>query len=137
MDEKDERTRFQMIQYMSELMEDATDFSWQGAKAAHAVLLCEFERGSITWGDTNRIERVRRAHAQKHQGTNKNWSKSDQSKKPWFCRFFQNGTCQYQKDHEYNGKLQRHVCAYCLSQGKTVGHAEKDCTFAKKNPKND
>ena len=137
MDEKDERTRFQMIQYMSELMEDATDFSWQGAKAAHAVLLCEFERGSITWGDTNRIERVRRAHAQKHQGTNKNWSKSDQSKKPWFCRFFQNGTCQYQKDHEYNGKLQRHVCAYCLSQGKTMGHAEKDCTFAKKNPKND
>ena len=34
-----------MIQYMGELMEDATDFSWQGAKAAHAVLLCEFERG--------------------------------------------------------------------------------------------
>ena len=30
-----------MIQYMGELMEDATDFSWQGAKAAHAVLLCE------------------------------------------------------------------------------------------------
>ena len=139
MDEKDEKTRFQMIQYMSDLMEDATDFSWQGAKAAHAVLLCEFERSSISWGDTNRIERVRRAHAQKHQSSSKawNWSKSEQNKKPWFCRFFQNGTCQYQKDHEYNGKLQRHVCAFCLSQGKTLGHPEKDCTFAKKVSKNE
>ena len=26
-------------------MEDATDFSWQGANAAHAVLLCGMERG--------------------------------------------------------------------------------------------
>ena len=30
---------------MADLVEDATDFSWQGAKAAHAVLLCDMERG--------------------------------------------------------------------------------------------
>ena len=59
MDESNEKTRFQMVQYMSELMEDATDFTWQGAKAAHAVLLCEFERGTVSWRDTNRIERIR------------------------------------------------------------------------------
>ena len=45
---------------MSELMEDATDFTWQGAKAAHAVLLCEIERGTVTWEDTHRIDRIRR-----------------------------------------------------------------------------
>ena len=39
-----------MISYMADLMEDATNFSWQGAKAAHAVLLCDMERGGITMG---------------------------------------------------------------------------------------
>ena len=137
MDERDEKTRFQMVRYMSELMEDATDFTWQGAKAAHAVLLCEFERGTVSWRDTNRIERIRRAHAQKHHNTSTKYGlKAEFAKKPWFCRFYQNGTCQYQKDHEYNGKLQKHICAFCLSQGKTLGHPEKDCT-AKRQAKNE
>ena len=33
-----------MVSYLSDPMEATTDFSWQGAKAAHAVLLCEMER---------------------------------------------------------------------------------------------
>ena len=37
-----------MVSYLSDLMEDATDFSWQEAKAAHTVLLCEME-----WGPSN------------------------------------------------------------------------------------
>ena len=65
-EEKSEFRKDSMIAYLGDLMEDATDFSWQGAKAAHAVLLCEMERGSLTWEDTDRIDRVRRAHAQKH-----------------------------------------------------------------------
>ena len=36
-----------MISYLGDPMEHATDFSWQGVKAAHAVLLCEMERGSL------------------------------------------------------------------------------------------
>ena len=55
-----------MVTYMIDLMEDATDFSWQGAKAAHTVMLCEMERGAITWADSDRIDRIQRAHAQKH-----------------------------------------------------------------------
>ena len=47
-------------------MEDATDFSWQGAKAANAILLCEMERVSLNWEDSDRIDHIRRAHAQKH-----------------------------------------------------------------------
>ena len=72
-DEKDEVIREKMITYMGDLMEDATDFAWQGANAAHAVLLCEIERGVVSWQDTDRIDRIRRAHAQKHVG---NWQKS-------------------------------------------------------------
>ena len=35
-DERDTKKHEHMISYMADLMEDATDFSWQNAKAAHA-----------------------------------------------------------------------------------------------------
>ena len=35
-----------------------TDFSWHAVKAAHAVLLCEMERGSLTWDNENQIDRI-------------------------------------------------------------------------------
>ena len=57
-----------MISYMADFMEDATDFSWQRAKAAHTVLLCDMERGALQWDHTVRIERIHRAYAQKHAG---------------------------------------------------------------------
>ena len=66
LEEKSAAHRDIMIAYLGDLMEDATDFSWQGAKAAHAILLCEMERGMVNWEDTDRIDRIRRAHAQKH-----------------------------------------------------------------------
>ena len=57
LDESDQEIRGQMIQYLSDLMEDATDFSWASAKASHAVL-CEMERGSLVWKQTDRIDRI-------------------------------------------------------------------------------
>ena len=48
-EEKSAAHRDTMIAYLGDLMEDATYFSWQGAKAAHAVLLCEMERGTANW----------------------------------------------------------------------------------------
>ena len=55
-----------MLNYLSALMEDANDSSWHGAKAAHAVLMCDMERETVTWDDTTRIDRIRRDLAQKH-----------------------------------------------------------------------
>ena len=134
LDESDSNIREKMIQYMEELMEDATDFSWQGAKAAHAVLLCEFERGGGTnWEDTARIDRIRRAHAQKRISGVRNWAKSEKIQKPWYCKQFQSGSCTHNRDHEVNGKLHKHICSFCLSQGRLLGHAEKDCIFVKKS----
>ena len=69
-----------------------------------------------------------------------NWQKTtEQTKKPWFCKAFQVGTCYHAKDHENNGKTHRHICAYCLAQGRILTHPEKDCLFTKKikSPKND
>ena len=34
-----------MLCYLADIMSDTTDFRWQNAKAANAVLLCDMERG--------------------------------------------------------------------------------------------
>ena len=36
-----------MLDYLISLMDDANDFSWDAAKASHAVLLCRMERGRL------------------------------------------------------------------------------------------
>ena len=139
LDQKSQKTKDQMLQYLVDIMADATDFSWQNAKAAHAVLLCDMERGAVTWDNSDKIDRIRRAHAQRHSQTSKSWVKTSEQgnmKKPWFCKLFQNGSCTFQKDHESNGKWQRHVCATCLDRGKILNHSEKECTWAKR-PKNE
>ena len=65
-----------------------------------------------------------------------NWAKSSETgRKPWFCKSFQCGICVFQKDHDSNGKLHKHICAYCLSTGKQLGHAEKDCAHKKNTSK--
>ena len=79
-------------------MEDATEFTWQGAKAAHAVFMCEMERGTLQWEDTDGIDRILRAHAQKHAPARGGWAKSsDPGKKPWFCKNFQSGNWVMQR----------------------------------------
>ena len=137
LDESDSGKQNKMIAYMADLMEDTTDFGLQGAKAAHAVLCCELERGTVTWSDSDRIDRIRRAHAQKHTAQKrKSWNKSyDDNQKPWFCKLFQTGSCHHSKDHELGGKLHRHICASCLQRGHVLDHAERDCTV-KKHSKN-
>ena len=88
LDAPSHEVREKMLWYLNELMEDSTDFSWASAKECHAILLCEMERGTLDWHNTNRIERIRRAHAQKHhQQSRQNWVKySENQKKPWFCK---------------------------------------------------
>ena len=137
LEEKSEKIREKMLMYFADLMEDATDFSWSNAKAANAVILCEMERGRLTWEDSDRLDRLRRAHAQKHSfSKSQNWVRGE-NRKPWYCKSFQTGVCFHNKDHENGGKLYRHICAYCLRNGKQLPHGEKDCTFAKKQPKNE
>ena len=40
--------KINMLNYLSDLMEDANDFSWLGAKTTHPVLMCDMERGAVT-----------------------------------------------------------------------------------------
>ena len=51
--------RDHMLNYLIDLMDDATDFSWSAAKASHAVLLCCMEQGEVTGYDqVDRIDRM-------------------------------------------------------------------------------
>ena len=124
-----------MLTYLADLMEDASDFAWANAKAAHAVMLYGMERGLLNWTDVNRLDRLRRAHAQKHAYSVKSNSKNDVMRKPWLCKAYQQGTCQYEKEHEFNKKIQKHICAFCFSHRRQLAHPERDCHFKKKQSK--
>ena len=121
--------------YLGDIMEDATDFDWVNAKASHGVMLCEMERGSLTWFDSERIDRLRCAHAQRNSAPNKqNWGRgSDSTRRPWYYRQFQLGLCTHQKDHKVGGRVHKHLWSYCLPQGRFLSHPEKDCHFVKKS----
>ena len=97
-------TKNAMLDYLREIMEDANNFSWQSAKASHAVLLCKMEEGKVDWSETTKIDRIRRAHAQRLPSQTGNGSnKSKFELKSAVCRFYQKGMCQNQKDHETGG----------------------------------
>ena len=55
-----------MLDYLDNLMEDASDFSWEAAKASHAIALNNMEADRLKWTDTDKLDRIRRAHAQRH-----------------------------------------------------------------------
>ena len=54
-----------MLDYLGNIMEDASDFSWESAKVAHAFLLTNMEADRVNWSETDKIDGVRRAHAQR------------------------------------------------------------------------
>ena len=70
-----------MLDYMISLFDDANDFSWNAAKASHAVLLCRMEQGEVKdYSQTEKIDKIRRANAQRHNVTtfsNQNPKKSN------------------------------------------------------------
>ena len=47
-------------------MKDASDFSWESAKACLAVVLTSMEADRLTWTDTGKINCIHCVHAQRH-----------------------------------------------------------------------
>ena len=43
--------------------------------------------------------------------------------------------CTSNRDHETNGRLHRHISAFCITMGKQLQHAEKDCIHKKNGSK--
>ena len=58
-EEKSEAHRACMLDYLGNIMEDASNFSWESAKAAHAILLTNMEADRLNWSETDKIDHVR------------------------------------------------------------------------------
>ena len=69
-----------MLDYLISLMEDAHDFSWDAARASHTVLLCRMELGEVSYSETDKLDRIRRANAQRHVTAPSVDSKNSQKK---------------------------------------------------------
>ena len=64
---RDPMIREHMLDYLISLMEDPHDLSWDGARASHAVLLCRMEQGEVkTYLETDKLDKIRQANAQRH-----------------------------------------------------------------------
>ena len=94
-EESDTKIREHMMDYVIDLLDDATDFSWTSAKASHAVLLCRMEQGEIGSGlETNKIDMIHRAHAQRHntgQGSVQRAQDKHSSAKTATCVYYNKG----------------------------------------------
>ena len=66
-EEQNLKIRDNMLDYMISLFDDANDFSWDAAKASHAVLLCRMEQGEIK--DYSQIEKLIGYVVPMHRGT--------------------------------------------------------------------
>ena len=122
-----------MLEYVTELMEDAQDFGWASAKGVHALLLCKMEQGKVNWHMTEQIDRIRRAHAQKvptsTQNLNSKKKVSDTQGVP--CKYYQNSKCSQKNDHNSGGQLYKHICSHYNTLGKKFNHPAKDCRARK------
>ena len=123
-EETDQNYKTAMLDYLISLLDDCNDFSWSSAKASHAVLLCRMEQGEIKdFTETDKIDRVRHAHVQRHtsstQDTSKHASKRNNTRS-MVCQYYNAGTYSQQNSHETKGVTYRHVCSFCFSKnGKT------------------
>ena len=66
-EESDPENKNSMLDYLIALSEDVQDFSWDSARASHAILLCRMEQGEVkNYTETDKIDRIRHANAQRH-----------------------------------------------------------------------
>ena len=63
-EEKDPLVKDHMIQYLTELIQDACDFSWEAAKGTHSVLLHKMADGVVDWSNITEIHKIRQRYAQ-------------------------------------------------------------------------
>ena len=129
-EEKSTEVKNAMLDYMSDLMDDAQDFGWASAKGAHALILYRMEEGKVDWLSPEKLDHLRRAHAQKvltSNTSNAHSSKSRNDTQGVLCKYFQSGKCSQKSEHTTNGQLYKHHCSHCHTLGNKLPHALKDC----------
>ena len=132
-----------MLDYVINLLNDATDFSWSSAKASHVVLLCCMEQGEKAgWVDIKKIDRVSRAYVERHSvgqnSTQRLQDKGLNSGKSFPCVYFIEGVCLQRQTHENKGVIYKHICSHCWNkEAKAFQPLQVECRKAQNNIKND
>ena len=108
---------------MTGIMEDAQDFGCTAAKGAHALILCRMEEHKVDWLSSEKLDRLRRAHAQKIVTK---VSKNKSEVQGVLCKYYQSGKCSHKSDKTTSGQLYKHICFHCYSVGKKFPHLLKD-----------
>ena len=140
-EERNVKVKDAMLEYLTEMMDDAQDFGWASAKGAHALILCRMEEGKVNWLNSDKLDRLRRAHAQKvvngiPLSGQKNKSKGELLGVP--CKYFQSRKCSHKVVRTSNGQLSHHMCSHCHSAGKRFLHSLKECRNKRhQEPKNE
>ena len=63
-EEQNAMVREHMADYVTELLQDACDYSWESAKRAHSVLLHRMQDGVVDWINIDEVHKIRRRYAQ-------------------------------------------------------------------------
>ena len=109
-EEKNNNVKEHMLDCIISLFNDANDFSWNAAKASHAVLLC------------NEITQRHTVPSSTTQNSKKNVTEIHLT-----CNYFNLSTCSRSKTHETRGILYKHICSACFAVGKSFNHPEIEC----------
>ena len=94
------------------------------------------------WAETEKIDRVRRAHAERHSvdqnSTQRAQNKGSNGDKAFPCVYFNKGACLQRETHENKGVTYRHICSHCWNkEGKVFQHSQVECRKAHNTTKND
>ena len=99
----------------------------------HGEAIRKMEQWEIrVWSDTEKIDRVHRANAQRHttgQSSSQKTQHKHSSAKTTTCVYYNKDVCTQKQTHETKGVLYKHVCVSCWSNdGKAYPHPMTECT---------
>ena len=90
------------------------------------------KQGEIkTYSEVEKIDRVRRANAQRHRFPNPSGQNSkklgQKNLKSMPCQYHNQGSCHQLKTHEIRGVIYRHIYSACFNNGKSFPQPENEC----------
>ena len=125
--EKSASTKDMILNYLAKLLQESIDNSWEASRGAHAVVLQEMERGSVTWNNSEEIDGIRKLYTQKVVSPS-DVSKPVSDTKKVVCLHYNSGKCVKTGDHQKDSVVYRHICSYCFRNvRKAYNHSEQQC----------
>ena len=135
-DESDINKGENMIDYVTELMQDAVDYSWEAAKGSHFVLHTKLAEGNINWGEIEKIHKMRERYAQTNSQSS-NAGQKPKNLKTVPCFQYNKSHCSKGYEDVYQNLLLTHMCELCFrATGKAEPHTKRTCSRANRESKN-